>query len=334
MNLYTSPVSGLGCSNFIASTATRPSGTGAISLNSSLNATLTAGQLYVLTISSFNTSTSFPTLPFNYNITFPSKPAGANSYNGVILPNNYCYTYAVLNTATNNIDAVSSTSNFSTLPIGSYQIYGASYYCGTAPPTPATPAGWVGSSLASITGGSTCQLFSSTNRPLTVSAATPVEFLSFQAAALNKSVMLTWETATEVNNKGFQIEKLNASDNGWDVLGFISGKGVSSNYEFVDNSPISINYYRLRQIDFDGQQTLSKIVSVAFKSTNVLKVYPTITNSYLNLEATNTANYAIFNLLGQIVMAGNVARRIDVSNLPEGTFIIKLGDEVAKFVKQ
>ncbi|HSD63460.1 MAG TPA: hypothetical protein VLB50_06660, partial [Ignavibacteriaceae bacterium] len=86
----------------------------------------------------------------------------------------------------------------------------------------------------------------------------PVELASFSASVSHNEVLLSWETATEINNKGFDVErKLKNQD--WQTIGFVNGNGTSSeshSYKFNDES-ISGSYsgrvlYRLKQMDFDG----------------------------------------------------------------------------------
>ena len=173
INLYQNQFTGSNCTNHISSNATRPSGTGSVNLATSLTATLTANTIYYLMVSCFSTST--PTHPFSYTITFPSKPAGSSIYNGVILPANYSYTYFAVNTATNLIVAVSSTSNFISLPAGSYLIYGASYYSGAGPTPPTViPTTWIGQTYAAILGANSCHSISVNSRSVTVTACSPL----------------------------------------------------------------------------------------------------------------------------------------------------------------
>ncbi len=166
----------------------------------------------------------------------------------------------------------------------------------------------------------------------------PVELLDFTGTPSVSGNLLTWTTANEVNNKGFQVERLMESGQ-WIMLGFVNAKAKAATYDFVDNTPFSTSYYRLRQIDNDGKETLSKVVSVSLKSSNKLKVYPNPVFNVLTIEtsfviARDEANFQIFNLLGQQVLNGKAAQRIDVSALPEGAYFLKVGTEQVKFVKQ
>ncbi len=100
----------------------------------------------------------------------------------------------------------------------------------------------------------------------------PVEMNSFTASSKLTYVELNWETATEINNYGFFVERrtyLNKADlNEWEILGFIHGNGTSNSYKFysfIDTSILSGKYqYRLKQVDFDGQFKYSKLIEVLF----------------------------------------------------------------------
>jgi hypothetical protein len=95
--------------------------------------------------------------------------------------------------------------------------------------------------------------------------ALPVELVSFSADVINYNVNLNWSTATEINNKGFIVER-SSNNNIFSKIGFVDGKGTSSNnvsYSYTDNNcNEGTYYYRLNQIDFNGTSTLSKVVRV------------------------------------------------------------------------
>lgn len=98
-------------------------------------------------------------------------------------------------------------------------------------------------------------------------ASIPVELTSFAAALVNGQIQLKWQTATEVNNYGFEIQK-SLDSRSWTNIAFIPGHGNSNspkNYEFIDrNSTVSGNYfYRLKQLDDDGKYEYSKIVNIS-----------------------------------------------------------------------
>jgi len=85
--------------------------------------------------------------------------------------------------------------------------------------------------------------------------ALPVELSNFKANRKEQSIQLLWETQSEINNQGFEIQR--STNNAWHKIDFINGNGNSTHrnsYSSIDKSPIEgINYYRLKQLDFDGK---------------------------------------------------------------------------------
>ncbi len=91
----------------------------------------------------------------------------------------------------------------------------------------------------------------------------PVELISFAAEVTKNGVTLTWETATETNNRGFEVERKIGGT--WAKIGFIEGKGTTtqhSKYSFTDKPNTSNVSYRLKQIDLNGSFTYTKEVKV------------------------------------------------------------------------
>jgi Concanavalin A-like lectin/glucanases superfamily len=179
---------------------------------------------------------------------------------------------------------------------------------------------------------------------VSVNTALPIELVSFKATPQYEAIKLDWKTAYETNNKGFQVERLKAISNEWEVLAFVNSHEKNTPYEYTDNlypANQNVNYYRLRQIDIDGKETLSKVVSVASNTAKTLKIYPSmVTDGVLNIELvgkdvpTEGSDFAIINLLGQQLQRGKTGQQTNVSALPRGTYIVKVGLEQAKFVKQ
>lgn len=139
----------------------------------------------------------------------------------------------------------------------------------------------------------------------------PVELVSFTANIIRKSVRLQWKTATEINNLGFEIERLGKESN-WIPIGFVDGYGTVStprDYSFIDdnigNTGSSFSY-RLKQIDRDGKVNYSPIVSVNFNAVinrmSFLTAYPNPFNpstvlSY-NLPKASVVTMKIYNSIG------------------------------------
>ncbi|NJN35681.1 MAG: T9SS type A sorting domain-containing protein, partial [Saprospiraceae bacterium] len=171
----------------------------------------------------------------------------------------------------------------------------------------------------------------------TTSMVLPIELLSFDAQTTEGGkTQLTWATASEKDNSHFDIER-SIDGNSFHSIAQVKGNNKPSSYQYTDNQPFSTTYYRLKQVDYDGTATYSKVVSVSNKGGKALKVYPTlVSNGILTVdtEGVQLQSFSITNLLGQQVLTGKTTQQIDVSALAKGTYILKVGTAVAKFVKQ
>jgi hypothetical protein len=94
------------------------------------------------------------------------------------------------------------------------------------------------------------------NFTISVSNATPVELKSFTANVQGTDVELNWSTATETNNSGFKIDRMETKSSSWENIAFIKGNGnstINNNYTYTDKNPdAGIYTYRLVQLDFSG----------------------------------------------------------------------------------
>jgi hypothetical protein len=140
----------------------------------------------------------------------------------------------------------------------------------------------------------------------------PVELTTFTANSTDSKVTLNWQTATEVNNYGFDVERTLVRSAKWGKIGFIEGNGNSNSpkeYSFIDNTAISGKYiYRLKQIDNDGKYEYSKEVEVDLgmpAEFSLKQNYPNPFNpetviSY-QMPVSGKASLKIFDMLGRAV---------------------------------
>jgi Secretion system C-terminal sorting domain len=170
--------------------------------------------------------------------------------------------------------------------------------------------------------------------------AIPVEMVSFKAKMVNNTTILNWQTASERDNQGFTIERSTNGTN-YTAIGQVKGNGTTNavnNYTFTDNTPsVGSNYYRLRQTDMSGKETLSSVVSVLFGKTGLL-VKNTLAHDALELTVGGDLStpLSIFNVSGQEVYNQKVqgSQTINISHLATGLYIIRTGTgDVSKFVK-
>ena len=113
------------------------------------------------------------------------------------------------------------------------------------------------------------------------SVTLPVEMLYVRASTIDKDVLIEWATASETNNDYFAVEK-SQDLTYFENVAFIDGAGNSSvtrEYKMIDPNPYpGISYYRIRQTDFDGQTTVSELVSIELDAASLAevesKIYP------------------------------------------------------------
>lgn len=166
-----------------------------------------------------------------------------------------------------------------------------------------------------------------------VCAAAPVEMTYFDARALRSvGIELSWRTESELNNEGFEIQRASASALDWEVIGFVNGQGttfVPQEYQFVDEDPLDgINYYRMRQIDFNGDFTYSDVEAIDHGGETPVAVWPTWAKDFLfvkvvdDLELPDIYQVEIFDMVGKKVLHHNhESSVIEISSLPAGQYI-------------
>ena len=162
------------------------------------------------------------------------------------------------------------------------------------------------------------------DQPITL----PVRLMNFTAKASGNLALLNWQTASELNNDKFEIERsTNATD--FVKIGEVKGNGTSqkiSVYSFLDRAPANgANYYRLKQVDFNGKFELSDAKAVNFNlETAAFSIYPNPTTEVVNFSSEIMA-VEIYNLRGTKVFqfSGNTNSLKIPKSLSSGVYIIK-----------
>jgi hypothetical protein len=170
----------------------------------------------------------------------------------------------------------------------------------------------------------------------------PVTWLGFTVQKQNNTSLLKWSTATEQNSDKFIVQH---SSNGasWNVIGAKAAAGNSSSikeYSFIHTSPAAgMNYYRLLQLDKDGKESYSQVLSVNFDmAAKQVVIYPNpVINGRLNIRLAKPASIRIFNSTGLQVMQFQMTageHPLNVSHLAKGIYNIKTEKETITFVIQ
>ena len=174
--------------------------------------------------------------------------------------------------------------------------------------------------------------------------ALPVELTSFTGALNNSAVELNWNTATEINNYGYEVQKSRVQNSGWIKIGFVNGSGNSSkskDYSFTErNLQPGKYYYRLKQIDKDGGfaysntievDVTSEITEFALQQNYPNPWNPTTTINYsiakegnVKLTVYNAIGSKLATIVNEYKLAGNYSVQFNGSNLASGIYLYRL----------
>lgn len=169
----------------------------------------------------------------------------------------------------------------------------------------------------------------------------PVELTSFSATVQDGEVTLSWATATETNNQGFEIQRSSGDD--FESIGYVPGHGTTTeiqSYNFVDADVLVGSYtYRLKQFDFDGSFEYSDPIEVDVPVPEVFSLAQNFPNPFnpstkikYNLSVDSKVSLSVFNLLGEEVAllvnsdnsAGNHTIDFDAAGLNSGVYFYRI----------
>jgi len=171
----------------------------------------------------------------------------------------------------------------------------------------------------------------------------PVEFMNFTAQLQGSGVSLNWSTAQEINNSYFEVQRSADGNTNWQGIANVTGAGnsqVVKNYNAFDANPLpGINYYRIMQVDYDGNFKYSNTVNVKTNSdktgVSVLQnpFYSTLSVN-LSSSSSQTLSASLFDMAGQqvaaekwTISAGSSRKDFsNVSGLQQGIYILSIRD--------
>ena len=157
----------------------------------------------------------------------------------------------------------------------------------------------------------------------------PVDFTKFNATNRTNRVKLAWQTASEINNDRFEIERSTDAVR-YETIGAVKGNGNSlklNDYTFEDESPLTgINYYRLKQIDIDGRFEYSDMVSVEMDRSSIL-IIPTSTYDFVTVNTEAQSSIILRSVNGQVMnqqsnSEGNFT--VEMAHYPQGIYYLTI----------
>jgi len=169
----------------------------------------------------------------------------------------------------------------------------------------------------------------------------PVSLFDFNAEAQpGHSALLTWKTASELNNKGFHIER-SVDGTTFERVGFVNGAGSSNEinkYTHIDRSiPFSAMtaYYRLVQEDFSGEESSWNIKSVNFRGTASISIFPNPTADFITISTDEKIRaIEIVDMRGVPMPIFFDNNKLDVSQFANGSYILRLATEHGRVIKK
>lgn len=168
---------------------------------------------------------------------------------------------------------------------------------------------------------------------ITATNALPIKLISFDATLTQKNVELIWITETEVNNDYFTIEKSSNLENWEEVIQIksIGNNSTKQYYNTFDKNPFfGISYYRLKQIDFNGEYSYSKIAVVNYKYLTDISIYPNPVKDVLNIKTScNDCQIKVYSTVGQLIYSGN-SEKINTDNWTKGIYEVVIFNSIGE----
>jgi len=180
----------------------------------------------------------------------------------------------------------------------------------------------------------------------TVGSTLPVSLVNFSGYKDGSRNQLQWSTATEMNNRGFELQR-SADGISFTTIGFMNSQSADGNsssllhYQFTDNTADGNRYYyRLRQVDLDDRSKLSSVIVINGRKPTVVQldgVFPNPAGNIVNLKVTSPNSQllgiAMHDMTGKIVLqkiiavgAGSNTVPVNISQLANNYYLLKVAD--------
>lgn len=172
---------------------------------------------------------------------------------------------------------------------------------------------------------------------ITTTTPLPVKMLPLTGKAEGKANKLNWTTVSEINNKGFVIER-SYDGRSFTTVGIVATKALNGNstqtinYEFIDNQPYSQTFYRLKQVDIDGRYSYSNTIELKSQIA-ALSIYPNPASGSIHIETSKKITAInILEITGKSVkkLFPSSNGNYDISSLSPGVYFFEINSEDGK----
>lgn len=175
----------------------------------------------------------------------------------------------------------------------------------------------------------------------TATNALPVSWLNQPVVKLHtRQTNITWSVTFQINNEKYIIEHCKDGRN-FSPIGQIAGDGTSNetkHYKYTHTSPsIGMNYYRIKQVDYDGKYSYSNIANVRYDGDSNIIIYPNPTSSEVTITTTEQTTLQIMDVNGRLLNKQDISEgqnTINLSQLPTVILIFVVGNQRYKVLKE
>jgi hypothetical protein len=172
--------------------------------------------------------------------------------------------------------------------------------------------------------------------------AIPVELVSFTGKTQGTKNVLNWNTASEKDAQSFIVERSVDGEKNFEAIGTVKAAGTTGTpqyYTFLDENPMPLAYYRLRQVDLNAKENLSKTISIQRKDKKLAleKAFPAPVSNELTVqysaERNGNVSFKVIDIFGRLILeqnvtateGGNIAK-LNLENVATGAYILLLSD--------
>lgn len=184
----------------------------------------------------------------------------------------------------------------------------------------------------------------------TTTGSLPVKLIILTVRQSIDDAIINWQTASEINSDYFEVQRATqcapCNEQSWVALGRLKGSGNTTDirsYQFIDKKLSAITpatptlYYRLKQVDKNGEVTNSNIIVLDIKTKlNTITLYPLPINNVLTAVSSNSENVselAIFDMSGKEIFTSN-GSQIDVSILAQGMYVVRVITDKQTYIQK